>query len=1013
MEIEMCGICGFVGTIRNKELLIRMNNLLFHRGPDGEGYYRSWEVPDHEESPCHVGLGIRRLAIIDLLTGDQPIYNEDKSVVTVFNGEIYNFQELRDSLRQKGHTFATNSDTEVIVHSYEEYGDRCLNYFRGMFSFALWDQRNKKLLLARDPMGKKPLYYTVLNGNLFFASEIKSLLSIPDFKREINKKALYDYLTFNYIPGEESIFCGVRKVPAGCFLVYQAGRFSLKRYWDIEFTPGENLSERNYYETLRDLLETSVRLRMVSDVPLGALLSGGLDSSIVVALMSRLTNHKIKTFTVGFDAPMFYNEADSAKIIADRFRTDHHVLVVQAIDVEKYLPKLVWHFDEPFADPVALPTYIISEFASKQVKVVLTGDGADENFAGYLRYQIENYLRFFKNTPPLLQKNLQRMVNVLPRSKRIKKFFRGIFADSMPLRYATWLAQLPDSLKNEIFTEEFDDLKKISSFRIFEKILSSSGIREDIAQMSYLDFKNWLGYVHLIRLDRMSMANSLEARAPFLDKELITFCSQIPFHLKAKGRNAKYILKKAFAGIIPREILDKKKHGFTVPVEIWFRKELKRYTQDILLDSSFFDSRFFHRPSIENLLRSHFSGREDLGTTLWALLNFALWQKTFIKDIPLAKDQTTEVGTKDEILLISGDFLPVKGGISTLFYEICKLHPKIVVLTKKCGDEKAFDSLPKLNIRRVKVFNKYLQPFIFAANAYKIVKEEKIDKLICGQVKIPGLVGYFLHKLLKKPYYVHTYGPEFRESKLLTPLMKGILKKATKIIAISEFAKAQLLKENIPSSKIMTFTPGVDSRRFHPEVNAEKILKRHNLQNKTILLTVSRLDANKGIDTMINLMPEVLKKYPQAAYLIVGRGPQENYLKKLATEKSKENIIFAGEVSDEELPLYYAACDVFVLLTREVPSRGFVEGFGIVFLEASACGKPIIAGKAGGSVEAVVNKETGLVVAPENEGEILSSIEKLLEDPHLRSKIGSNGRQRVEKEFDWDIKRKQYMAIIS
>lgn len=1009
----MCGICGFIGTIKNKELLVRMNDLLSHRGPDGEGYYCSWEKKGGDENQLAVGFGVRRLAIIDLLTGDQPIYNEDKSIVTVFNGEIYNFQELRDRLRQKGHVFATNSDTEVIVHSYEEYGDQCLNYFRGMFSFALWDRRNNKFLLARDPLGKKPLYYTVLEGNLFFASEIKSLLSIPGLKREINKKALYDYLTFNYIPGEESIFCGVHKVPAGCVLIHQKERFSVKRYWDIEFTPAENLSERYYCDGLRDLLETSVKLRMVSDVPLGALLSGGLDSSIIVALMSRLSDRKIKTFTVGFDAPVFYNETDSAKLIADRFQTDHHELVIKAIDVEKYLPKLVWHFDEPYADPVALPTYLISEFTSKQVKVVLTGDGADENFAGYTRYRIEHYARLFQNMPILAQNNLQRLVDILPRSKRIKKFFKGIFIDSLPVRYAAWIAQLSDRLKNEILTEEFDDLKSTSSFHIFEEILSSSTVAEDIDRMLYLDFKNWLGYVHLIRLDRMSMAHSLEARSPFLDKELVKFCAQIPSSLKVKGMTTKYILKKAFAGIIPREILDKKKHGFTVPVEIWFRKELKKYAQDILLDSSFFNSGFFNKANIENLLRRHFSGKEDLGTTLWALINFALWQKMFIEDIHSAKDHRPEFVKKDKFLLISGDFLPVKGGISTLLYGTCQKNSQIVVLTKRTGDEEAFPSLPKLNIRRVRIFNKYLQPFIFAAYAYKIVKEEKIDKLICAQLLIPGLAGYLIHKLLKKPYYVHTYGPEFRMHKWIAPLMKRILKKAAKIIAISEFGKAQLLKENIHSSKIVTFTPGVDPARFHPHLNAEKIFGRYHLSNKIILLTVSRLEVNKGVDKVINLMPEILNKYPQAVYVIVGRGPEEKYLKRLAAEKAKDNILFVGEASDEELPLFYASCDVFILLTREVPSKGYVEGFGIVFLEASACGKPIIAGKAGGSVEAVEDNVTGLIVNPQNDKEILSALERLLEDPDFCNKLGSNGRIRVKKQFDWDVKRKQYIDIIS
>ncbi len=368
---------------------------------------------------------------------------------------------------------------------------------------------------------------------------------------------------------------------------------------------------------------------------------------------------------------------------------------------------------------------------------------------------------------------------------------------------------------------------------------------------------------------------------------------------------------------------------------------------------------------------------------------------------------------KDKILLVTGDFLPEKGGISTLFFEICSKIPQILVLTKKVRNAEVFDSLQKISIRRIKAFNRYIQPFIFVINVLKTVRKEKIDKLVCGQLLSPGLAGYIVHKLLKKPYYVHTYGPEFREHKLWFPLLKLILKNATKIITISDFAKSQLIKQNIPPSKIAVLTPGVNTLRFNPNLNAEKILKRHNLSDKIVLLTVSRLDANKGIDKMINLMPEIQKKYPNAVYMIVGKGPDEDYLKELAKQRSKKNIIFVGEVSDEELLLYYASCDVFILLTKEVPSKGFVEGFGIVFLEASACGKPIVAGKAGGSEEAVKDKITGLLVDPLNDKEILSSIEKLLEDHQVRKKLGSSGRKRVENEFTWDIKRKQFMDIIS
>jgi phosphatidylinositol alpha-1,6-mannosyltransferase len=371
--------------------------------------------------------------------------------------------------------------------------------------------------------------------------------------------------------------------------------------------------------------------------------------------------------------------------------------------------------------------------------------------------------------------------------------------------------------------------------------------------------------------------------------------------------------------------------------------------------------------------------------------------------------------TSNKALLITGDFPPIIGGISTFFYELCKKSQNIIVLTKKNRNEaeKPFDSAQEFKIQRIRTFHQSLQPFIFAINAFRIVKKEKIDKLICGQFLIPGFAGYLIRKLLKKPYYVHTYGPEFREHRFYTPLLKLILNNAAKVISISQFAKGRLIEKNIPHSKIEVLTPGVDIRRFNPHLNAEKIIQEHNLYDKKILLTASRLDVNKGIDKMIILMPEILRKYPNVVYIIVGKGPEEGYLKKLALKSSKENIIFAGEVSDETLPLYYASCDVFVLPTREVPSKGYVEGFGIVFLEASACGKPIVAGRAGGSAEAVADKTTGFVVDSKNDKELLSSVEKLLEDENLRDRMGSSGRMRVEKEFNWDIKREQFMNMVS
>ena len=367
----------------------------------------------------------------------------------------------------------------------------------------------------------------------------------------------------------------------------------------------------------------------------------------------------------------------------------------------------------------------------------------------------------------------------------------------------------------------------------------------------------------------------------------------------------------------------------------------------------------------------------------------------------------------DKLLLITGDFFPVKGGISTFLFELYHKIPQLTVLTKRVPHAEAFDSLQNFTIRRIRSFTRWLHPFLFALKAYGIARKEKKDILVCGQLLVPGMAGYIIHKLLGKPYFVYFYGPEFEEHRKWTPLLKCILKNASQVMTISHFSKAQLLKNDIPLSKITIVTPGVDTARFKPNLNAERILNRHNLGGKRILLTLSRLDVNKGIDKMIRLMPALSKKYKDILYLIVGKGPEEKHLKKLAAEHSSGNILFAGEVLEEELPLYYACCDVFILLTHEVPRKGYVEGFGIVFIEASACGKPVIAGRAGGSPDAVADKISGFLVDSHNQEEVLFCVERLLEDDNLRMRLGADGRKRVEEEFTWDRKHKQLLEAIS
>jgi len=534
----MCGICGIV-NFNNKpidtELLKKMNNMLYHRGPDEEGFFIS--------SKANVGFGIRRLSIIDLETGSQPIYNEDKSIAIVLNGEIYNFLELRRELEKK-HRFKTKSDVEAVVHLYEEKGIDCLQNLRGMFALAIWDGNKKQLFLARDRIGKKPLYYTWLNGNFYFASEIKSFLAIPEFKKEINRKAIDLFLTYQYIPAPYTIWQNVYKVEAANFLCLdEEKRVIVKNYWDVDFREKTNLSFEESKERIRELLREATKLRMISDVPLGAFLSGGHDSSIVVGLMSEISSKPIQTFSIGFKEEEF-SELRYARLIAKKFKTEHHEFIVEPKYIE-ILPKIVWHYDQPYADPSALPSYYISKMTRQFVKVALNGDGGDENFAGYLRYRalaISRYIGFLAKFFPeklidLLEKILPQKISAPNRKpwEEAVKFLRPL---KQPLHRQNllWHAYFTEEQKKYVYSDEMKkNLSKHDAYLYFENCFFESKATEFIDKILYTDIKTYLAENLLVKMDVASMANSLEARSPFLDHKFVEFTASLPWDWKLRG----------------------------------------------------------------------------------------------------------------------------------------------------------------------------------------------------------------------------------------------------------------------------------------------------------------------------------------------------------------------------------------------------------------------------------------------------------------------------------------------
>ncbi len=602
-----------------------MTDVIFHRGPDDEGFFFA----------DGVGLGMRRLSIIDLAGGKQPISNEDGSATVVFNGEIYNYRELRRQLQRDGHFFKTESDTEVIVHLYEELGAECVSKLRGMFGFALWDARNNSLLLARDRLGIKPLYYTQVGDSLIFASEIKAILQHPDVDARLNLEALGNFLTLKYVPAPQTIFDDIWALPPGYLLNYTDGQIRVHQYWDLCFGPARSQRhhENVYAEQLQELLHEAIQLHLISDVPFGAFLSGGIDSSMIVALMSHYLNEPVKTFSVGFTGDgVEFSELPYARIIAERYQTDHYEVLMSAQDFMEVAEKVVWHLDQPIADQAALANYMVADMASRHVKMVLTGEGGDELFAGYARYAGErfSFLGHFvpKGMKPLIRHVIERH---LPIPQRPKLALHAITQHGEVARFVHWFPLFNHHHKAELLSSKLKQIIDIAApEQVFEEHLQRTDADDSLSRMLYLDTKLWLPDDLLARGDKTSMAASIEARVPFLDHMVVEFAAALPPHLKLKRLMRKYLLKKVGVSLLPPEIIRRKKEGFPMPVSIWFRHEARSFVRDLLSPSVINRRGLFDPGYVERLLDRHESGVADYGTHIWALLNVELWHRQFV-----------------------------------------------------------------------------------------------------------------------------------------------------------------------------------------------------------------------------------------------------------------------------------------------------------------------------------------------------------------------------------------------
>lgn len=626
----MCGITGFVG-LDDEKLLRRMCDSLIHRGPDHGGYFTA----------PGVGLSMRRLAIIDLENGNQPISNENSDVWVVFNGEIYNYVELREQLIEQGHVFATSSDTETIVHLYEEFGDDFAKHLRGMFGIALWDTKKQRLILVRDRIGEKPLYYSKREGQLFFGSEIKSILQAMT-SRTVDSQAICDYLAAGYVGGSRTFYKEVTKLMPGHMLTWdRSDGVKISQYWCHDVTTKRDVTLQDSIEMLEENLMETARLCLKSDVEVGAFLSGGVDSSVIVALMKK-HEAQVQTFSVGYRGEAEgFNELSYAKRVAEHLGTEHHELILSANSSMELLPKIIWHYDEPHGEPTSVLVYLLCEFVSKRVKVALSGTGGDEAFYGYPRHAGIRYLEYYYRLPRLLRKQvIERVVGMLPEStngsrlvKRAKRFISG--ADLPPDEaYLSWVSLLHKDVRANLISEQTrsNASDPLGESYLRQHLMASSGVESIYDRVTSLDVGGYLSEYQLAYMDRMSMAHSLEVRSPLCDYKLIEFASSLPYQYRIKGNRSKHILKEVAGKWLPSDIVDRKKVGFDSPIGQWFKTELRPFLTTFLSKDNINKTGILDGDAVQTLVAEHLSGQRDYSLQLWSIISLEMWYRMYIED---------------------------------------------------------------------------------------------------------------------------------------------------------------------------------------------------------------------------------------------------------------------------------------------------------------------------------------------------------------------------------------------
>lgn len=625
----MCGICGeWNPNGVSQDKLKRMADAIFHRGPDDDGYYINGEI----------GLANRRLSIIDLSTGKQPIANEDDSIWIVFNGEIYNYPELREDLLRRGHQFRTKTDTEVIIHLYEEYGVESVKRLRGMFTFAIWDIPRKRLVIARDPLGQKHMYYQFRNGRFIFGSEMKALFE--DVKPELNPKAMHQLFSLRCIPDEDTLFDGILKLPAAHYLVLENGNLTIAPYWDLRYTPKLQGTEDELLVQLRELLVKTVESHMLSDVPLGTFLSGGIDSSLITAIMCKLSDRPVKTFSIGVQEDDF-NELPYARMVAEKYKTEHHEFIVES-NLVAGLPEMMWFMEEP-VDPFAFGVYSVSKLAAQHVKVALGGDGGDEMFAGYDRYFGNQIVDLYTMIPEparryLIEPIIKRLPDNFSYNNRVQKlrWMMSMSSASEGDRYAQSASFLRFSHahKQALYSDNlWSKLSDVHSIDWLIRYYNAPNASDAVDKMLYTDVRTRLADHLLMVADRMTMAHSLEGRSPYVDHALVEFVAALPANIKLKGRHLKHALREVSRHYLPEELVERPKRGFSFPLAYWFRGELRPFAEKLFRQSRMAEAGYFRRDAMLNLLNEHAEGKTDHNYRLWLLLNIELWYRLFVEGV--------------------------------------------------------------------------------------------------------------------------------------------------------------------------------------------------------------------------------------------------------------------------------------------------------------------------------------------------------------------------------------------